>query len=93
MKQAGRLLCLCLLVSLGLWAQDPPSAAPKSRKAHSAPAHKMSSHPARKLSIREKQERARMSADQRRQAKLAKKQRKEAKKRSRRLDRTAVKAQ
>jgi hypothetical protein len=34
-----------------------------------------------------------MSADQRRQAKLAKKQRKEAKKRSRRLDRTAVKAQ
>ncbi|HEX6907093.1 MAG TPA: hypothetical protein VF154_10830 [Terriglobales bacterium] len=53
----------------------------------------MSSHAARKLSIREKQERARMSADQRRQAKLAKKQRKEAKKRSRRLDRTAVKAQ
>lgn len=93
MKQAGRLLCLCFLLSLGLCAQDAPATAPKSRKSHNAVAHKMAPHAARRLSMRERQERARMSAEQRRQAKLAKRQRKQAKKRSRRLDRAAVKNQ
>ncbi len=93
MKQAGRLLCLCLLVSLGSWAQDGPASAPRSRKAHSAPVHKITSHAARRLSMREKQERARMSAEQRRQAKLAKKQRKEAKKHSRQTRKAQLKTQ
>jgi hypothetical protein len=88
MKLARRLFWVCLLLSMATWAQSDRSEAPQSRKPTKAGVHKMPAHAARRLSVREKQERARMRADQRRQAKLAKKQRKEARKRSRRVQKT-----
>ncbi len=82
---------MCLLLSTFAWAQGGRSDAPHSRKAPKAVAHKMPAHAARQLSLREKQERAQMRAEQRRQAKLAKKQRKEAMKRSRHLHKVQAK--
>jgi hypothetical protein len=93
MKLARGLFLACLLLSMGAWAQDQRSDAPKSRKAHEAVAHKMPPHAARQLTLREKQERAQMRTEQRRQAKLAKKQRKEAMRRSRRTRNAALKNQ
>jgi hypothetical protein len=93
MKLAERLLVACLLLGVSVWAQEQRSDAPKSRKAHEAAAHKMPPHAARQLTLREKQERAQIRAEQRRQAKLAKRQRKEATRRSRRTRKTALKNQ
>lgn len=88
MKTWSRLLLASLALSLGAWGQSERSEAPKSRPSHPAGAHKMQSHAARRLSVREKQENARLRAEQRRQAKLAKKQRRDAKRRSRRVKNT-----
>jgi hypothetical protein len=93
MKLAGRLWVACLLLSVAAVAQNGRSDAPKSRKAHEAVAHKMPPHAARQLTLREKQERAQMRAEQRRQAKLAKRQRTEAMRRSRRTRKTALNSQ
>ena len=92
MKLARRLCLACLLLSMGAWAQEQRSDAPKSRKPHEAGVHK-TQHAARQLTLREKQERAQMRAEQRRQAKLAKKQRKQAMRRSRRTHNAALKNQ
>ncbi len=83
MNKAIRVVSVCLLLSLGAWAQTGSSQAPKSRKAHPAGVHHMSPHAARRLSQRERQERSILRAQQRRQAKLAHKQRTLAMKRSR----------
>lgn len=91
MKQAGRLLCLALLLSFPGWAQSASSQAPKSRKPAKAGVHKMSRHAARQFSLREKREHSVIQAQQRRQAKLAKKQRKDAMRRSRRLHKVHAK--
>ena len=88
MKSLSGLLA-CLLLTLGAWGQTGSSEAPKSRPSHPAGVHKMQSHAARQLSLRERQENARLRAERRRQAKLAKKQRKEARKRSRKMQKTA----
>ncbi|HEY6937124.1 MAG TPA: hypothetical protein VI424_08220 [Terriglobales bacterium] len=90
MKRARGLLLACVLVSVGAWAQDQRSDAPKSRKPHEATAHRMPPHAARQLTMREKQERAQMRAEQRRQAKLAKKQRNQARRHSRRTSKAAL---
>jgi hypothetical protein len=93
MRVGRRLLLMSLLLSVAAWAQTGASEAPKSRKPATAGIHKMSPHAARQLSMREKQERAQMRTEQRRQAKLAKKQRKDAMRRSRRTHKAALKNQ
>jgi hypothetical protein len=93
MKLVRRLFLACLLLGVGAWAQDQRSDAPKSRRPHEAVVHKMPTHAARQLTLREKQERAQMRAEQRHQAKLAKKQRKEAMRRSRHTRNAALKNQ
>lgn len=93
MKRARRLFWMCLLFSTFAWAQDGRADAPHSPKASKAEVHKMPAHAARQLTLREKQERAQMRAEQRRQAKLAKKQRKEAMKRSHHLHKAQLKTQ
>jgi hypothetical protein len=92
MKLARRLCLACLLLSVAALSQNGRSDAPKSRKPHEAGVHK-TPHAARELTLREKQERAQMRAEQRRQAKLAKKQRKQAMRRSRRTRNAALKNQ
>ena len=93
MNRAIQLVSISLLLSMGAWAQNGSSQAPKSRKSHAASVHKMSPHAARQLSQRAKQERSILRAQQRRQAKLAKKQRKQATKRSRRVRNSHPKGQ
>ena len=93
MKSAKCLLCLGLLLGVPLWAQSASSQAPKSRKAAKTTVHRPPRHAARRLSLRERQEQARMQAEQRRQAKLAKKQRKQAMKRSRRMRKMQTRTQ
>ena len=93
MNKVIQLVSVCLLLSLGAWAQAGSSQAPKSRKAHAAGVHHMSPHAARQLSQRERQERSIMRAQQRRQAKLAHKQRKLAMKRSRHVRNSHPKGQ
>jgi len=90
MKLARGLFLACLLLSVGAWAQDQRSDAPKARKPHEATAHTMPPHAARQLTMREKQERAQLRAEQRRQAKLAKKQRKEARRHSQHTRKAAL---
>ena len=93
MMNAIRLLSICLVLSLGAWAQAASSQAPKIRKSHPAGVHKMSPHAARHFSQQEKKERNIMRAQQRRQAKLATKQRRQATKRSRQLRKAQIKTQ
>jgi hypothetical protein len=89
MTLATRLLLLTLLSGVAVGAQTGRSEAPKSRLETKATVHKMPRHAARQFSLRERQERAQLRSEQRREAKLAKKQRKQAMRRTRKMKKTA----